>query len=101
MVSEDGYRPSPFGFPIIVKDKELANPLIQHLEQSNIATRRMFGGNITRQPGFQNLQYVSVPDLDGANKLLEQAFWIGCHPGITDEDISYIAEKFEEFFDGR
>ena len=97
------YNPSPFGFLIILDDKikTLINPMIQYLEENGIATRRMFGGNLTRQPGFQNLQYIAVPDLDGSDKLLEQSFWIGCGPHVSGEDIDYIAETFKNFFDER
>ena len=101
--SEDGYRPSPFGFLVILRDKykTLINPMIQYLEENGIATRRMFGGNLTRQPGFQNLQYITVPDLDGSDKLLEQSFWIGCGPHVSEDDIKYIAYTFKNFFDER
>ena len=96
-------RYSPFGFPIILKDgiKTLINPLIQHLEDGGIATRRFFGGNLMRQPGFKDLPYIALPDYTGANKLMEQGFWIGCGPHVSSEDIKYIAEKFEEFFNSR
>jgi CDP-6-deoxy-D-xylo-4-hexulose-3-dehydrase len=98
-----GMMPSPFGLPLILKDKykTLTNSLIQHLEENGISTRRFFGGNLMRQPGFKKQQYIALPDYDGANKLMEQGFWIGCHPMITQDDITYIAEKFKEFFDER
>ena len=94
---------SPFGFPIILKDefKILINPMIQYLEKKGIATRRMFGGNLLRQPAFQNLPYVTVPDLHGANIMLERTFWIGCWAGMTNEMIDYMAETFDDFFKGR
>jgi len=103
VVSADNVAFSPFGFPIIVKDKykTLTNPLIQHFEENGISTRRFFGGNLMRQPGFQNQPYIALPDYDGSNKLMEQGFWIGCGPYISSEDIEYIEEKFEEFFSGR
>ena len=75
--------------------------MIHHLEENGIVTRRMFGGNIICQPGFQNLPYISVPDLDGANKMMEQTLWIGCYPGVSDDDIRYISNTFEDFFSSR
>jgi len=94
---------SPFGFPIILKDeyKTLINPLIQHLEENGIATRRFFGGNLMRQPAFENMPYIALPDYDGSNKLMDQGFWIGCHPMITQDDINYIEDKFIAFFNER
>jgi len=95
--------PCPFGFPLILKDKykTLINPLIEWLESAGIATRRMFGGNLLRQPAFQDLQYIAVPDLDGANIMLEQALWVGVHPNIGQDEIDYMVQKCTEFFNER
>jgi len=94
---------SPFGFPVVLQNKykTLTNPLIQHLEDNGIATRRFFGGNLMRQPGFKDMPQIRMPDYDGANKLMEQGFWIGCGPHVSLDDIEYIVEKFEGFFFGR
>jgi len=94
---------SPFGFPVVLQNKykTLINPLIQHLEDNGIATRRFFGGNLMRQPGFKDMPQIRMPDYDGANKLMEQGFWIGCGPHVSLDDIEYIVEKFEGFFFGR
>ncbi len=94
---------SPFGVPIILRGKHasLLNPLITWLERNHIATRRMFGGNLIRQPAFLNKPCIIAPELDGANTMLERAFWIGCHPMIDDNDIKYIGDTFKNFFDTR
>src|SRR3990167_2823657 len=51
-------KPSPFGFPLIVRDSNVftANEIIQYLESKKIGTRRFFGGNLIKQPAFANLQ---------------------------------------------
>ena len=94
---------SPFGFPVVLQNKykTLINPLIQHLEDNGIATRRFFGGNLMRQPGFKDMPQIRMPDYDGANKLMEQGFWIGCGPYISSEDIDYVSKVFEKFFSSR
>ena len=94
---------SPFGFPVVLQNKykTLTNPLIQHLEDNGIATRRFFGGNLMRQPGFKDMPQIRMPDYDGANKLMEQGFWIGCGPYISSEDIDYVSKVFEKFFSSR
>lgn len=89
---------SPFGFSITVKTDEFtAQELIEFLESKKIATRRMFGGNLKKQPAFRNLPYAAV-EFDGADYVMERMFWIGCHPNITDKMITYIAEIFDEWF---
>ena len=94
---------SPFGFPVVLQNKykTLTNPLIQHLEDNGIATRRFFGGNLMRQPGFKDMPQIRMPDYDGANKLMEQGFWIGCGPHVSSDDIEYISDTFKNFFDNR
>lgn len=101
--AQDGMKPSPFGFPIFVRDKikTLVLDLIQHLEADGIATRRMFGGNLIRQPAFANLSYIKAPDLDGSDKIMDSCFWIGCHPNVTQENIDYIVDSFDNFFNKR
>ena len=93
----------PFGFPLILKDniKTLFNSFVQHLESNGIATRRVFGGNLLRQPAFRHLQYISVPDLDGSNKLMEQCVWVGIHPQVTSEMVEYMGKTVHEFFNER
>jgi CDP-6-deoxy-D-xylo-4-hexulose-3-dehydrase len=89
---------SPFGFPITVTTNEFtAQNLIAFLEKNKIATRRMFGGNLARQPAFKNLPYIYC-GFDGADYVMNRTFWIGCHPGITNEMLDYIEEIFGEFF---
>ena len=89
---------SPFGFPMVRRSGapfELAE-FIQHLEFYKISTRRLFGGNLTRQPMLKD--WKSDQDLSGSNKLMNDLVWIGCHPGITDEMIEYIHYVIDDFF---
>jgi CDP-4-dehydro-6-deoxyglucose reductase, E1 len=49
-------NPSPFGFPITVREGVDRGKLVRHLENAQIETRLVFGGNIVRQPGFLNIE---------------------------------------------
>lgn len=91
--------PSPFGFPIIVRDAApfTANDMIGYLEDHKIGTRRIFGGNLLRQPAFEKVNYIARPT-PGADYLMNNGFWIGCHPSITDEMLDYMLEVFEDLF---
>lgn len=89
---------SPFGFPITVRtNKFTAQEFISFLEQHKIGTRRVFGGNLVRQPAFKPLPYVSCT-FDNADYVMERTFWIGCGPWMTDDMIGYIWETFVEWF---
>ena len=92
-------QPSPFGFPIIVKKTApfKAQELIAYLEKNKIATRRFFGGNLTRQPFIKDLPYLAL-DLSGTNYIMENGFWIGVWPGLTKEHLDYVIEIFSSFF---
>ena len=88
---------SPFGFPIMVDtDAFTADELIAYLEKHKISTRRVFAGNITKQPGY-DLPHEKY-DLSGSDKVMRDMFWIGCHPSITREMMDYMLEIFDQFF---
>jgi CDP-6-deoxy-D-xylo-4-hexulose-3-dehydrase len=91
-------RPSPFGFPIYADG--FAQDLIAFLEERNIATRRVFAGNITRQPGFHGLPNIAF-GLSNSDDVMENCFWIGCHPGLTKEMLDYVVEAFDGYFRGK
>lgn len=86
-------------FPIVVKDstKVSRDALIQYLEEYNIETRMMLP--LINQP-FVMKQFgdlsAELPVADHVNK---NGFYIGCHPGITKEDVAYIGGVFQQFFD--
>lgn len=95
-------KPAPFGFPVIVKKGApfSTNDLIKFLESKKIGTRRMFGGNLIRQPGFMNLPYRKT-DLAGTDFVMNNMFWFGVHPSITNEMSEYILDAFKEFFNDK
>ncbi len=109
-------EPSWFGFPITVKNNKKFDQikLIRYLEDNRIGTRKLFAGNILRQPAFIDsnikLRIVNSP-LKNSNELSDQdfimlknteevmnnTFWIGVWPGITVNDMEYIIDKIRDF----
>lgn len=94
--------PSWFGFVITVRSAApfTQNELVRYLESRNIATRSLFGGNLIRQPAYQGVTYRVVGDLTNTDIAMNQTFWIGVYPGLTQEMIAYVLETFERFFKG-
>lgn len=92
-----------FGFTITVKESSKfdRNSLVKYLEDNKIGTRLLFAGNILKQPVFTNndYEYRIVGDLTNTDIVMKNTFWIGVWPGITDECIGYIINKFNEYFD--
>ena len=95
-------NPSWFGFTITVKPnkKYNRNDLVQFLEKNKIGTRLLFAGNIVRQPVFteNEYEYRVVGELKNTDIIMNNTFWIGVWPGINDECIDYVIDKFKEFF---
>jgi CDP-6-deoxy-D-xylo-4-hexulose-3-dehydrase len=92
--------PSWFGFPITVRDnvKFTRSEIVQFLKKNKIMTRMLFGGNLTRQPAYKDVNYRIFGDLKNTDKVMNEAFFIGVYPGITDEMIDYILNTFDRYF---
>ena len=95
----DGSDPSWFGFPITVrKDAPFSrNEITEYLERHKIATRLIFGGNITKQPAYKDIPYRISGVLKNTDIILERSFWIGVFPGISDAMMDYMIETIHDF----
>ncbi|WP_370979198.1 lipopolysaccharide biosynthesis protein RfbH [Agaribacterium sp. ZY112] len=92
--------PSWFGFPITLKESSGVNrvDLLKFLDGAKIGTRLLFAGNLTRQPYFEGVNYRVSGELTNTDRVMNQTFWIGIYPGLQQEQLQYVAAKFEEFF---
>jgi CDP-6-deoxy-D-xylo-4-hexulose-3-dehydrase len=68
------------------------------MDQYKIGTRLLFAGNLTRQPYFSDVEYRVVGDLTNTDIIMNHTFWIGVYPGLSNEHLDFVIEKFEEFF---
>jgi len=93
-------NPSPFGFPITVRPGVDRGRLVRHLEDAQIETRLVFGGNIVRQPGFLNIEKRIHGDLSESDVIMRDTFFIGVYPGLTPEMIDYVLDVFRNYFSG-
>jgi len=90
--------PSWFGLPLLVRETApfSRNALIDFLYAKKIATRQLFGGNLVRQPAYADLKYRVVGDLRMSDRVMNQAFWIGVYPGLTQAMLDYVLETINE-----
>jgi CDP-6-deoxy-D-xylo-4-hexulose-3-dehydrase len=97
-----GSEPSWFGYaPTVRPDAPFdRNALVAFLEGRQIGTRLMFGGNLTRQPAYADVEYRVVGDLDTTDLVAEGTLWVGVWPGLTDAMLDYMVESFHEFVAG-
>ncbi len=95
-------NPSWFGFLISIRPESglKRNEITGFLEGKNIQTRLLFSGNILRHPCFDNLHetnaYRVIGCLQKTDFIMENSFWLGVYPGMTDEMIDYMVEMLLE-----
>lgn len=84
--------PSWFGFALTVKagGPKTRNQLVQELNDAQIATRLLFGGNLLRQPAFIGTPRRVVGELTNTDIVMSDTFWIGVWPGLTLPMLDYV-----------
>lgn len=98
----EGSRPSWFGFLITVPEgsKHTRNEVTKYIEDHNVQTRLLFSGNITRHPCFDQIRgtdkYRVSGELKNTDYIMNNTFWVGVYPGMTDEMIDYMAKTIIE-----
>ena len=93
--------PSWFGFLITCKEGTDRNQIVRYVEDHGIQTRMLFAGNLTKHPCFDEMRaagagYRIVGSLDNTDRIMEDTFWVGVYPGMTDEMIDYMAKTIKE-----
>jgi len=93
-------EPSWFGFPLtLTAEAGTARvDLLTYLDQFRIGTRLLFAGNLTRQPYMQGRHYRVHGSLERTDRVMNDTFWIGVHPGLDDDKPDYIAQTIETYF---
>ena len=92
--------PSWFGYILTVKEGIDCLTITNYLNSNNIQTRKLFAGNIIKQPCFDEFResdnYRIVANLDNTDYVMENTFWLGVAPSINKEMLDYIIEKLIE-----
>src|SRR5688572_14021391 len=87
-------NPSWFGFPIYVRPEApfTRDEAVRWLENHNIGTRLLFGGNLLRQPAYRTQTYRVIGKLTQADEITRRVFWIGVYPGLTQPMLDYVCD---------
>ncbi|MBU3143976.1 lipopolysaccharide biosynthesis protein RfbH [Clostridium sp. CF012] len=94
-------KPSWFGFLITCKEGIDKNKVVQYVESKGVQSRMLFAGNLIRQPCFEEMRregqgYRVIGDLAVTDRIMNDTFWVGVYPGMTDEMIDYMAKTIKE-----
>lgn len=94
-------NPSWFGFLITCREGIDRNAVVQYIEGKGVQTRMLFAGNLIKHPCFDALRetgtgYRVVGDLTNTDRIMNDTFWVGVYPGMTDEHIDYMAKMIIE-----
>jgi CDP-6-deoxy-D-xylo-4-hexulose-3-dehydrase len=94
-----------FGFMMLVKPSAPFSRIefVRALEAKKIGNRTLFGGNLVRQPAFVQLRkdnpsaFRVVGSLAGADRIMNEAVFIGTYPGLTRPMLDYMVETIAGF----
>lgn len=93
--------PSWFGFLMTCKTGVDRNIVVKHLEENGIQTRMLFAGNLIKHPCFDSIRndetaYRICGNLVNTDAIMNNSFWVGLYPGMTNEMLDTIAETIIE-----
>lgn len=97
-------QPSWFGFLLTVRPgagfKRV--DLVKYIESKNIQTRLLFSGNILKHPCFDEMRRTGegfrvVGDLTNTDTIMNDTFWIGVYPGMTQPMLEMMVKTIREF----
>ena len=97
----DNADPSWFGFLITCKEGLNKADVVNYIESKAIQTRALFAGNLIKHPCFDEMRktgegYRVVGELQNTDRIMNDSFWVGVYPGMTDEMIDFMGKTIKE-----
>jgi len=90
-------EPSWFGFLLTVKQDAgfSRDEIVAYLEKNAVQTRMLFAGNLIKHPCFDEMRsagagYRVVGRLANTDAIMNDSFWIGVYPGMTEEMVKFM-----------
>jgi CDP-6-deoxy-D-xylo-4-hexulose-3-dehydrase len=95
----EGSDPSWFAFIVTVKENTpfTRDELTGEFNKKLIETRNLFAGNMTKQPGFMNRNYRIADHLTNTDYIMNNTFFLGTYPGLTEEMFDYCEGILDSF----
>jgi len=97
-------KPSWFGFLLTCREGLSRNQVVTYLEQKGVQTRMLFAGNLTKHPCFNQMReerkgYRMIGELENTDRVMNDSFWIGVYPGMTDQMLDDMIRIIKEATD--
>jgi dTDP-4-amino-4,6-dideoxygalactose transaminase len=89
-VTAEGNEHAYMMFPIVCRTAEIRDRLVIALERAGVETRFLLP--IIGQPCYDGVLDFPPDAFPNARQALANGFYIGSHPGMTDDDVDYVAE---------
>jgi CDP-6-deoxy-D-xylo-4-hexulose-3-dehydrase len=95
--------PAWFAYPVTVRENSGFNrtELTNYLDKNKIETRNLFGGNLLRQPAYQDITHRVSGSLQNSDTVMNNTFFLGTYPGLSGEMIDYSLSKIGAFLKNR
>ena len=96
----EGSKPSWFGFMMTCNGIE-RKKIVPYIESRGVQTRMLFAGNLIKHPCFDEMRasgdgYRVVGSLENTDRIMNDTFWVGVYPGMTDEKLDYMIKVIKE-----
>jgi CDP-6-deoxy-D-xylo-4-hexulose-3-dehydrase len=95
--------PSWFGFLVTVRQGSglSRDRIVNHLESKGVQTRMLFAGNLIKHPCFDEMRregkgYRVIGTLETTDRIMNNTFWVGVYPGMTEEMVGYMVETIRD-----
>ena len=94
-------NPSWFGFLMTCREGVDRKKVVPYIESKGVQTRMLFAGNLIKHPCFNEMRetgegYRVVGSLENTDRIMNDTFWIGVYPGMTDEKLDYMIKVIHE-----
>lgn len=87
-------------YPIVIRNPSVArDDLVRFLEERRIETRYLMP--LLSQPIYRRLLGDLEPQYPVASRITQRGFYIGCHQGLSQDDLDYVLDTFTSFFRNR
>lgn len=93
-------KPSWFGFMMTCNGVD-RKKVVPYIESKGVQTRMLFAGNLIKHPCFDEMRasgegYRVVGSLENTDRIMNDTFWVGVYPGMTDEKLDYMIKVIKE-----